>query len=110
MTVLSEFGDQTVAKVQALNPREQARLAAILARLGSPFEGERATAGLLASAFVAKHELTWSHLTSLLQPLPDASGTAAKPQSNRRRVEKGAGYGYGQTGSSPQGQALDLFT
>lgn len=107
---MSEDVDQTAAKAHALSPREQARLAAILARLSSPFEGERATAGLLASAFVAKHALTWTHLASLLQPLPDASGMAAKPQSNRRRAGKGGGYGYGQTRPGPQGQALDLFT
>lgn len=107
---MSEAADQTVAKVQALNPREQARLAAILARLASPFEGERATAGLLASAFVAKHDLTWSNLTSLLQPLPAATGMPAISPPNRRRAGEGGGRGYGQMRPSPQGQSLDLFT
>ena len=105
---MSDAADQTVAKVQRLGPREQARLAGILARLASPFESERATAGLLASAFVAKHELTWSHLTSLLQPLPDAGALPAKLLSTRRRA--GECRGYGQMRPSPQGQALDLLT
>jgi hypothetical protein len=107
---MSDAADQTVAEVQRLGPRERARLAGILARLASPFEGERAAAGLLASAFVAKHELTWSHLTNLLQPLPDAAGLPAKLLSNRRRAGEGVCRGYGQTRPSPHGRALDLFT
>ena len=46
-----------------LTERDQARLGHILARLASPFEGERAAAGLLATAFMAKHGLTWSDVT-----------------------------------------------
>jgi hypothetical protein len=107
---LSGAADRTVADVQRLGPRERARLAAILARLASPFEGERAAAGLLASAFVAKHELTWSNLTSLLQPFPDAVAPPAKLLSNRRRAGDGVCRGYGQTRPRPHGQALDLFT
>jgi hypothetical protein len=107
---MSDAADRTVADIQRLGPRERARLAAILARLGSPFEGERAAAGLLASAFVAKHELTWSHLTSLLQPLPDPATLPAKLLSNRRRAGVGEYRGYGQARPSPHGQALDLFT
>jgi hypothetical protein len=101
---LSRRPDQTVAELQALSPRERTRLEGILARLASPYESERAAAGLLASAFVAKHGLTWSHLTSLLQPVADATWVPApKPGAAEW-------HGYGGTPPTRQGQALDLLT
>jgi hypothetical protein len=102
--ILSECPDQANARLHALSVRERARLAAILARLASPYESERAAAGLLASAFVAKHDLTWSHLTSLLQPL--AAAPDVRPP-NRGAAEW---HGYRGTPPSKQGQALDLLT
>lgn len=41
---------------------ERTRLVAILDRLGSDFEGERAAAGLLASRMLRKKQLTWDVL------------------------------------------------
>jgi hypothetical protein len=96
--------DSTVAELPALSPRERTRLEGILARLASPYESERAAAALLASAFVAKHGLTWSHLTSLLQPVADAPD--ARPP-NQGATEW---HGYRGTPPSKQGQALDLLT
>jgi hypothetical protein len=101
---LSRGPDQTVAELQALTPRERTRLEGILARLASPYESERAAAALLASAFVARHGLTWSHLTSLLQPV--ANAPAVQPPN------PGAAEWHGYRGTPPyrQGQALDLLT
>ena len=44
---------------EALTPADRAKLAAILGRLGSDFDVERAAAGLLATRFVREHGLTW---------------------------------------------------
>jgi hypothetical protein len=101
---LSGRPDQANAGLHALSARERTRLEGILARLASPFESERAAAALLASAFVAKHDLTWSHLTSLLQPVGDAP--------DGRTPNRGAAewHGYRGTPPSKQGQALDLLT
>jgi len=41
---LSEHPDHACAGHQALTPRERARLSGILARLASPYDGERAAA------------------------------------------------------------------
>lgn len=65
-------------------PREQARLAHILARLASPFENERAIAALLATAFLARHGLTWSDLSALPQPV-EASTEVREPREPRTR-------------------------
>ena|ERR1700722_17526987 len=101
---LPERPDAPLPAPHALSPRERTRLEGILARLASPYESERAAAALLASAFVARHGLTWSHLTGLLQPAADAP--AVQP-SNRGAAEW---HGYRGTPPSRQGQALDLFT
>ena len=96
----------------ALTPRERARLAGILARLASPYESERAAAGLLASAFVAKHGLTWADLTGLLGPMPgvpDASGELPRPRERRRGNGKGW-RGFCRRRLVRLGQALDRFT
>jgi len=46
-------------------PRD--RLCAVLARLESPFDGERAAAGLLASQMIRRAGLTWP---DVLAPMP----------------------------------------
>lgn len=96
--------DPTEAALPTLSPREGTRLEGILARLASPYESERAAAALLASAFVAKHGLTWSHLTALLQPVADA------PEVPAPNPGAAAWHGYGGVPPNRQGQALDLLT
>ena len=88
--------NEALEKVRALSPHEQAKLAAILARLASPFEGERAAAGLLASAFIERHGLTWTDLTNLLQPAPRAPVKAdeSSPSGDRRRRDGKAWRGF----------------
>jgi hypothetical protein len=91
--------------------REQARLAGILSRLSSPYENERATAGLLASAFVAKHDLMWSDLITLLRPLPSAAAASSGPQPLQdRRSRSGQWQGYCRRRRTLAGQTLNLFT
>ena len=46
----------------SLTLAERTRLVAILDRLGSDFEGERAAAGLLASRMLQERQLTWDAL------------------------------------------------
>ena len=84
---MSEHPDHAGAGHPALTPREKARLSGILARLASPYDGERAAAGLLASAFVAKHGLAWADLTETLQPAAKAAAApeAPSPGLDRRR-------------------------
>ena len=106
---MSERSEQTQVGLHALTPRERNRLEGILARLASPYESERATAALLASAFVTRHALTWSHLTSLLQPLPHAAVPAALAP-NPPHGSKAEARLYCQPRAGSQGQALDLFT
>jgi hypothetical protein len=57
----------SVLEMPGLTARERTRLSGILARLASPFEGERAAAALLASVFIEKHGLQWSAVTGLLE-------------------------------------------
>lgn len=63
-----------------LTGADRARLAAILGRLGSDFDGERAAAGLLASRFMRDHGLTWPDL--LAAPAP---ATPPPPATDWRR-------------------------
>jgi hypothetical protein len=109
---LSENPEHSSIKLQALTPRERARLAGILARLASPYESERAAAGLLASAFVAKHGLTWADLTTLLRPLPEApTASDASPLKQDRRRASGKGWrGFCRRRLVQMGQALDRLT
>ena len=51
-----------------LAPADRAKLSAILGRLGSDHDGERAAAGLLASRFMRDHGLTWPDV--LAAPAP----------------------------------------
>ena len=96
---------------QTLSPREQARLAAILSRLSSSFDNERAAAGLLATAFVAKHNLMWCDLVEMLRPLPELPAAAVEPQSTRERRLRGKQWrGYCRRRQVGRGAALDLST
>ena len=52
-----------------LTSAERTRLVAILGRLGSEFQGERAAAGLLASRMLRERQLTWDALLTA----PEAS-------------------------------------
>lgn len=106
-------GGQGGAKVriEALTPRERARLAGILARLASPYESERAAAGLLASAFVEKHGLTWTDLTAVLQPIPEAAATPEESPPKHDRRKSGKGWrGFCRRRLVRLGQALDRLT
>jgi hypothetical protein len=109
-TILSANFDKSPAVPLAL--RERTRLASILSRLASPYDNERATAGLLASAFVSKHDLLWSDLTMFLRPLPqptvETGGT--KPQQDRRRGSRKDWLGYCRRRRRVAGQILNLFT
>ena len=109
---MPEGPDHTPAKLQTLTPRERARLAGILARLSSPYESERAAAGLLASAFVAKHGLAWADLTTSLQPLSGGSAVSEKPPPRQdRRRSGGKGWrGFCRRRLVLLGQALDRLT
>lgn len=100
-----------MAALGALTPRERARLAGILARLSSPHAGERAAAGLLASAFVAKHGLAWTDLTTLAQPAPAAPATSHEPPPRQERRRGGKGWrGFCRRRLVLLGQALDRLT
>lgn len=111
---MSEHPDHMSAGLGALTPRDRARLAAILARLASPHGGERAAAGLLASAFVAKHGLTWAGLTASLRPVPEDPASAAAglrpPRQERRRRGGKAWRGFCRRRPTPLGQSLDRLT
>lgn len=104
--------DFELSKLRVLTPRERARLIAILTRLTSPYSGERAAAGLLASAFVAKHGLNWADLTTLLRPLPDTSVTSHDPPPKHERRLRGSRswQGYCRRRLVRLGQALDRLT
>jgi hypothetical protein len=96
---------------QSLSPREQARLAAILSRLSSSFDSERAAAGLLATAFIAKHNLTWSDLAGMFRPLPDLPVASAAPRAKNERRRIGAQWrGYCRRKKVCRGRILDLLT
>jgi hypothetical protein len=95
----------------ALSARERSRLAGILSRLSSSFDSERAAAGLLATAFVNKHNLMWSDLTEMLRPLPDLPATSVDPQPKRDRRQGGKQWrGYCRRRLVGRGAGLDLST
>ncbi len=105
-------GDNSANGAQTLLPREQARLVGILSRLSSPYDNERATAGLLAVAFIAKHNLTWSDLIGLLRPipsLPEASDDPP-PRQDRRWRKTGGWRGYCRRRSVKRGTVIDVST
>ena len=92
-----------------MTPRERARLSGILARLASPYDGERAAAGLLASAFVAKHGLAWADLTATLQPAAGVSAVPKEPSPGRDRRRSGSKTwrGFCRRRLTPPGQVLN---
>jgi hypothetical protein len=94
-----------------LSPHDRARLSHILSRLASPFENERAIAGLLASAFVEKHGLMWADLIALLRPRPEASpAVEVSPSRHDRRRNRGREWrGYCRRHRLPISQTLDLL-
>ena len=106
---MSEHPDHACAGYQTLTPREKARLSGILARLASPYDGERAAAGLLASAFVAKHGLAWADLTETLQPAAKAVAVpeAPSPGQERRRYGSRAWRGFCRRRPVTPGQVLN---
>jgi hypothetical protein len=73
----------------ALAPPERARLAKILGLLGSDYDGERASAGAMAWAFLRERGLTWFDLFS---PSPEKSG---RESVKYRRGFRGAEYRRG---------------
>ena len=95
---------------ETLSAREQARLAAILSRLASSFEGERAAAGLLATAFLTKHNLGWSDLTGGLPPVSNSETDPIDPPAKRDRRRPGNKLwrGYCRRRSIARGNALDV--
>ena len=103
---------QALDKVKALSPSEQAKLASILARLASPFEGERAAAGLLASAFIERHGLTWADLTALVQPVQQAPAKPDDPlpTRERRRRDSKTWRGFCRRRRVRPGQTLDQLS
>ena len=86
---MSDHPGHACAKHQALTPRERARLSSILSRLASPYEGERAAAGLLASAFVTKRGLAWADLTTMLQPVAKVPTAPKEPSPGQERRRNG---------------------
>ena len=99
----------SVGASQTLSPREQARLTAILSRLSSSFDNERAAAGLLATAFVARHNLTWSNVVEMLRPPPGLPVTSGERQSKRERRRGGNQWrGYCRRRRVGRGAAVDL--
>jgi hypothetical protein len=93
-----------------LDSSEQAKLSRILSRLASPFENERAIAGLLASAFVSKRGLMWSDLTALLRPRPEAPAVEAPPAKHDRRRNGGRDWqGYCRRRRLPISHNLNLL-
>lgn len=106
---LPEHPDHACAGHQALTPRERAKLSGILARLASPYDGERAAAGLLASAFVTKHGLAWADLTATLQPAARTSVAPKEPSPGRDQRRSGAKTwrGFCRRHLVPPGQMLN---
>jgi hypothetical protein len=76
----------TKAGPATLTARERTRLAGILARLSSPFENERAAAGLLASAFMDRHGIGWSDLIDVLGSRPGVDAAPAPEPVRGERV------------------------
>ena len=104
---MSDHSGRACAKHHALTPREKARLSGILARLASPYDGERAAAGLLASAFVAKHGLAWADLAETLQPAAASAAPEAPPPGRDRRHGNRTWRGFCQRRSATPGQVLN---
>ncbi len=104
--------DGPCGRIGALTIAEQSRLTRILGLLASPYEGERASAALLASAFVAKHGLGWGELTALLSPVPDAPPDPGEPPAmpDRRHHPNMQWRGYCRRQPARLGTALDRLS
>ena len=98
----------TATSPASLTLRERARLANILARLASPYEGERAAAALLACAFVERHGLTWSDLVLMSQAQEVQPALPEAPQ-DRRHGRGRAWRGYCRRRQQPFGTALSCY-
>jgi len=94
-----------------LTPRERARLSSILARLALPYDGERAAAGLLASAFVATRGLAWAGLTAMLQPAGEVPTAPKEPSPGQEWQCNGSKTwrGFCRRRPVPLGQVLNHF-
>ena len=92
-----------------MNAAEQNRLARILAMLSSPHDGERAAAGYLATAFIAKHGLVWGHLASLACPAREAAPDAAVRPEQRRHPHP-AWQGYCRRRPATRGDMLNCLS
>jgi hypothetical protein len=77
-------GQADCTSAHTFGPHERARLARILSMLSSPYENERAAAGLLASVFLTKRGLAWADILGSC-PSADAEIDAEKPKYERRR-------------------------
>lgn len=104
--------DPSDGRLHELAPSERSRLVAILAMLSSPYEGERATAALFATSFLASHKLMWADLTGLLQPVPKPAEIitpSGLPTGERRRGGARTWRGYCRRRKvAQQRHALDL--
>ena len=103
---------ETERGYQALSPREKARLAGILSRLASSFDNERAAAGLLATAFIDRHKLSWPEVIEALQPAgPRSPPQAAAPtRRGRRRGGNKSWQGYDRRRAICRGASVDVST
>lgn len=104
------MSDESKRGGQPLSAREQARLAGILSRLASSFEGERAAAGLLATEFLSRHHLNWTDLINGLRPVspvrPDSIDQPAR--RDRRRLGNRSWRGYCRRRATGRGGTLDV--
>ena len=70
--------------IPSVSTLDTAKLAKVLARLGSPYDGERATAGAMADRMVKDAGLTWSDVVGVVMPaMPTAQRTWREPQTHR---------------------------
>lgn len=67
--------------IPPLSPAERNRLVAILGRLGSDYDGERAAAALLASRLLRDRGLCWDDLIQAVGGARQTSGGAQSGQS-----------------------------
>lgn len=73
--------------MSGLPPDDHRKLVGILARLGSPADGERAAAGLLATRLLGKHKLSWEDVMPLSLPSPTASRWYQETEQHDHRAD-----------------------